>query len=92
MHGTDYLGGIQQLRGPILIQFLPPPPLEWTSVDILHTPPCPKKALPHKIFNYIKCNVILCLLFLPITDDLAHKKTQALVFNHLLCTASSSQC
>ena len=27
----------------------------------------------------------------PITDDLAHKKTQALAFNHLLCTASSSQ-
>ena len=36
------LGGIQQLRGSILTQFWPPPPLEWTSVDILHTPPCPR--------------------------------------------------
>ena len=32
------LGVIQQLHGPIFAQFWPPPPLEWTSVDILHTP------------------------------------------------------
>ena len=30
------LGVIQQLRGPIFTQFLPPPPLEWTIVDISH--------------------------------------------------------
>ena len=36
-------GVIQQLRGPILTQFCPPPPLEWTSVDIFHSPPpCPR--------------------------------------------------
>ena len=33
------LGGIQQLRGPILTQLWPPPPLEWTSVDILQPAP-----------------------------------------------------
>ena len=51
----------------------------WTNFD-------PKKVLPPppKILNYIKFNVILCLLYhLHIADDLAHKKTQALV----LCTA-----
>ena len=53
------LGGIQQLRGPILTQFWPPPPLEWTSMDILHTPSLStwtkgtKKAPPpHKTFNW----------------------------------------
>ena len=40
------LGGIQQLRGPNFDQFWPPLHLEWTSMDILHTPlpPCPQKV------------------------------------------------
>ena len=33
---SDTLGVIQQLRGLNFTQFWPPPPLEWTIVDILH--------------------------------------------------------
>ena len=63
---------------PILM----PPPLEWTSVDILNPPPPlstwtkgTKKPPPH---------IQLSSMFY--FDDLVHKKRQALVFNHLLCT------
>ena len=48
------LGGIQQLRGPNFDLFWPPPPLEWTRVDILHTPsPCPRIIYNPRISNGI---------------------------------------
>ena len=36
-HVCYKLGAIQQLRGPNVRHFLPPIPLEWTKMDILHS-------------------------------------------------------
>ena len=59
----------------------------WTSYI---PPPCPRGQKGQKSTPPIKYSIkfnVIWILYLHI----AHKKTQALVFNHLLCTASSSQ-
>ena len=62
----------------------------WTNFDPILTPPPPPSSGQAWTF-YVHMEKKSKKSLSPITDNLAHKKTQVLVFNHLLCTASSSQ-